>query len=194
MMFSICLMEKSYVELNYFPGMGDIWENQPHLEEVLASPLFSLEKSFLSPLPPPAREMSESPENICRHCCSSSHKEGKDFIQLCVMKKVVYLRTFKREQNFIGYWLFLVERQGCGCVSAHALDGDLSSETTWRALVEMAVGRCEERAGACCLWAPLAISSRGWGHSAQSTCGQQRARQHQNVFACQNLSQKGFCV
>lgn len=50
-------------------------ENQPHLEEILASPLFSLEKSFLSPAP--SGEMFESPENICRHCCSPSHKEGQ---------------------------------------------------------------------------------------------------------------------
>ena len=125
-------------------------ENQPHLEKVLASPLFSLEKSFL--FSPPSRgKCLNHLKTYVGIVVLPPTKKGKDFIQLCVMKKVVYLRTFKREQDFIGYRLFLVERQGCGCVSAQALDGDLSSESIWRGLVEMAVGRCEGRAGTCCL-------------------------------------------
>lgn len=44
-MFSISLLEKSYVELKLFSWDGRfVKEKQPQLEEVLASPLFSLGK------------------------------------------------------------------------------------------------------------------------------------------------------
>ena len=44
-MFSISLLEKSYVELKLFSWDGRyVKEKQPQLEEVLAPPLFSLGK------------------------------------------------------------------------------------------------------------------------------------------------------